>query len=93
MSKSKTDLIEAMSQAADISKAAAERALDAYTDYVIATVKGGDKVSIIGFGSFESSQRSARQGRNPQTGAAMQIAAATVPKFKAGKKFKDAVNV
>ncbi len=92
MSKNKQDLIDVMSEKADISKATAETALNALTDYITDTLVEGDKVSIIGWGGWETSQRAARTGRNPQTGATMQIPAATVPKFKAGKKLKEAVN-
>lgn len=88
----KQDLIDAMAEAADISKSAAETALNTFTDRVVDTLADGGKVSIIGFGNWETSQRAARTGRNPQTGEEIQIAAATVPKFKPGKKFKEAVN-
>lgn len=92
MSKTKQDLIDIVSERADISRSAAESAINAFTDFVTETLAGGDKVSIVGWGAWETSHRAARTGRNPQTGAEMQIPAARVPKFKAGKKLKDAVN-
>lgn len=88
----KTDLIEAMAEAADISKAAAGRALDGMIEAIATTLKNGDQVSVVGFGSFSVRERAARTGRNPQTGAAIQIAASKNPAFKAGKALKDAVN-
>ena len=78
MSKNKQDLVEIMSQQADISKTAAEQALDALTEYITNALVSGDKVTIVGWGSWEPSQRAARTGRNPQTGAEMQIPAAVV---------------
>lgn len=92
MSKNKQDLIDVISERADISKTAAESALNALTDYITETLVSGDKVAIVGWGGWETSHRAARTGRNPQTGAEMQIPAAIVPKFKAGKKLKEAVN-
>ncbi|WP_423063652.1 HU family DNA-binding protein [Candidiatus Paracoxiella cheracis] len=88
----KNELIEAMASAADISKNAAARALDAFVDSVTSSLSNGDDVVLVGFGSFTTSQRAARTGRNPQTGQTMQIPAATVARFKAGKKLKEAVN-
>lgn len=88
----KSELIDAIAASADISKAAAGRALDAMTDSVTSALKGGDQVTLIGFGTFSVKDRAARTGRNPQTGAEIQIAAAKVPSFKAGKALKDAVN-
>ena len=88
----KTELVEAIAAAADITKAEANKALDAFIDNVTETLKKGDKVTLIGFGTFETRERSARTGRNPQTGAEIQIAASTTPAFKAGKKLKDALN-
>ncbi|UZE94667.1 nucleoid-associated protein HU-beta [Alkalimarinus alittae] len=88
----KSELIDAIAASADISKAAAGRALDAMTDSVTTALKGGDQVTLIGFGTFSVKDRAARTGRNPQTGAEIQIAAAKVPSFKAGKALKDAVN-
>ena len=87
----KSDLIEAMADAADISKSAAGRALDALTDAVAVALKGGDSVSVIGFGTFSVKERAARMGRNPQTGESIEIAASKIPSFKAGKALKDAV--
>ena len=87
----KADLIEKMAQDADISKAAAEKALKSFIEAVTKTVKKGNKVALVGFGTFSVSKRAARKGRNPQTGATIKIAARKVPKFKAGQAFKDAV--
>jgi len=88
----KSEMIDAIAEGADISKAAAGRALDAMIDAVSATLKKGESVNLIGFGTFEVRDRAARTGRNPQTGATIQIAAAKAPAFKAGKALKDAVN-
>ncbi len=88
----KAQLVEEISEKADISKAAAGRALDAFTDTVTATLKDGGQVALVGFGTFSVRERAARSGRNPQTGATIQIAAAKVPSFKAGKALKDACN-
>jgi DNA-binding protein HU-beta len=88
----KTELIEAMAESADISKAAANRALEGMVEAITNAVKGGDTVSIIGFGTFSVRERAARTGRNPKTGEEIQIAASKSPAFKAGKAFKDAVN-
>lgn len=88
----KTELIDAIAAAADISKADAGRALDATIDSITGALKEGDSVALVGFGTFGVKQRAARTGRNPQTGAEIQIPAATVPGFKAGKALKDAVN-
>ena len=88
----KNDLIESMAVAADISKAAAGRALEALTDKITIDLQHGRDVALIGFGSFTTSERKARVGRNPQTGEEIQIAKSTVPRFKAGKKLKEAVN-
>lgn len=87
----KADLIEKMASDADISKAAAGKALDSFVDAIIKTVKKGNKVGLVGFGTFSVSKRKARTGRNPQTGATIKIAARKVPKFSAGKAFKAAV--
>jgi DNA-binding protein HU-beta len=87
----KSELIEKMADAADISKAAAARALDAMTDEIAITLKDGGTVSLIGFGTFSIKKRAARTGRNPQTGAAIDIKASKTPAFKAGKALKDAV--
>lgn len=88
----KSEMIDAIAEGADISKAAAGRALDAVIDAVTDTLKKGETVNLIGFGTFEVRDRKARTGRNPQTGATIQIAAAKTPAFKAGKALKDAVN-
>lgn len=88
----KSELIASIAETADISKADAGRALDALTSSVTNALKNGDSVALIGFGTFEVSDRAARSGRNPQTGETIQIAAAKVPKFKAGKALKEAVN-
>jgi DNA-binding protein HU-beta len=88
----KTDLIDAIAESADISKAAAARALDGFVDAVTDALKKGDQVSLVGFGSFTVRERAARTGRNPQTGATINIKASKNPAFKAGKALKDAVN-
>ncbi|RLJ20898.1 DNA-binding protein HU [bacterium endosymbiont of Escarpia laminata] len=88
----KAELIDAMADAADISKAAAGRALDGMVDAITGAMKSGDQVSLIGFGTFSVKARAARQGRNPQTGETIQIKASNIPSFKAGKALKDAVN-
>lgn len=88
----KSELIDAIAAAADISKADAGRALDATIDTVTGALKEGDSVSLVGFGTFTVKTRAAREGRNPQTGATIQIKEARVPGFKAGKALKDAVN-
>jgi DNA-binding protein HU-beta len=88
----KTQLVDQLAEKADISKAAAGRALDAFTDTVTAALKDGDQVALVGFGTFSVRDRAARSGRNPQTGQTIQIAAAKVPAFKAGKALKDACN-
>ncbi|MBT42052.1 MAG: DNA-binding protein HU-beta [Idiomarina sp.] len=88
----KSQLQEKIAEGADISKAAAGRALDAFVEAVTESLKKGDDVALVGFGTFKVSNRSARTGRNPQTGETIQIAAAKVPSFKAGKALKDACN-
>lgn len=88
----KSELIDAIAAAADLSKADAGRALDATIESITGALKKGDSVSLVGFGTFQVKDRAAREGRNPQTGATIQIAAAKVPSFKAGKALKDAVN-
>jgi DNA-binding protein HU-beta len=88
----KTDLVDAIAESADISKAAAARALDGFVDAVTGALKKGDQVSLVGFGSFTVRERAARTGRNPQTGATINIKASKNPAFKAGKALKDAVN-
>ena len=88
----KSELVDAIADSADISKAAAGRAVDAVVESVTNALKGGDQVTLIGFGTFSVKDRAARTGRNPQTGAEIQIAAAKIPSFKAGKALKEAVN-
>jgi DNA-binding protein HU-beta len=88
----KSDLVDAIAKSADISKAAAGRALDATVDSIKKALKKGDTVSLVGFGTFKVGKRAARTGRNPRTGEAIKIKAAKVPKFSAGKGLKDAVN-
>jgi DNA-binding protein HU-beta len=87
----KSDLIEVVAEAADISKAAAGRAVEGMMDAIAAALKGGDTVSLIGFGTFAIKERGARTGRNPKTGASIEIAASKTPTFKAGKALKDAI--
>ena len=87
----KNDMIEAMATASDISKAAAERALNTVVESIVSTLSGKGEVAIPGLGKFETSVRSARTGRNPLTGEPMNIPETVVPKFKASKRLKDAV--
>ena len=87
----KSELIEIVAKEADLSKAAAASALDAVTTAIVKAVSKGDTVTLIGFGTFKSSKRAARTGRNPQTGKELKIAATTVPRFTAGAGFKTAV--
>jgi len=88
----KADLVNAIAEQAGLSKADAEKALKAFTGAVTNALKAGEKVSLVGFGTFSVGQRAARTGKNPQTGAKIKIPAAKTPKFKAGKALKDAVN-
>ena len=88
----KTELVAAIAKNAELTKKDAEAALTAFTETVAAELKKGEKVQLVGFGTFEVSKRAAREGRNPQTGATMKIAACKAPKFKAGKALKDVVN-
>ena len=88
----KTELIAAMADQAGISKKDAEKALKAFTDVVADELKKGEKIQLVGFGTFEVSERAAREGRNPQSGKPMKIAASKAPAFTAGKALKDAVN-
>ena len=88
----KTELIEHIAKNADLSKAAATRALEATMGAITTTLRKGGAVSLVGFGTFAVGKRAARTGRNPRTGAAVKIKAAKVPKFKAGKGLKDALN-
>jgi DNA-binding protein HU-beta len=87
----KSELIDAVALSADISKAAAGRALDGAMDAIKKALKKGEMVTLVGFGTFYAGKRAARTGRNPRTGAAIKISAAKVPKFRAGKGLKDAV--
>ena len=88
----KAELIDAVAEGADISKAAATRAVDTMFDSITNSLKQGDQVTLVGFGTFSVKERAARTGRNPRTGEPIQIAASKVPGFKAGKALKDAVN-
>ena len=88
----KTELVAAMADQAGLSKKDAEKALKAFTDVVAEELKKDGKVQLVGFGTFEVSSRAAREGRNPQSGAPMKIAASKAPKFKAGKALKDMLN-
>ena len=88
----KSDLIDAMAKTADISKAAAGRALEGAVAAIRNALRKGGSVSLVGFGTFHVGRRAARSGRNPRTGAAIKIKAAKVPKFRAGKALKDALN-
>ena len=88
----KTDLVAAMAEQAGVSKKDAEKVLKAFTDVVTDELKKGEKVQLVGFGTFEVSQRAAREGRNPATLQRIQIPASKAPKFKPGKAFKDALN-
>ena len=88
----KTEFISAIAEKAELSKKDAEAALKAFTDVVEEELKKGEKIQLVGFGTFEVSERAAREGRNPQTGETMNIEACKAPKFKAGKALKYAVN-
>ena len=88
----KAELIAAVAENAELTKKDAEKAVKAFIEVVTDELKKGEKVQLVGFGTFEVSERAAREGRNPQTGEAMQIAASKSPKFKAGKALKDAIN-
>ena len=88
----KTELVAAMAEKAGLSKKDAEAALKAFTETVAEELKKGEKIALVGFGTFEVSERAAREGRNPQSGEVMHIAASKAPKFKAGKALKDAIN-
>lgn len=87
----KKDLVDLMADNAEISKATAEQALNTFLDGVKESLQKGEKVTLVGFGTFSVSNRAARTGRNPQTGEAIQIAASKAPKFTAGKDFKKAI--
>lgn len=88
----KAELIEAIADSADLTKADAGRALDGLIDAITEALKKGETVSLVGFGSFQVKERAERQGRNPQTGGSITIKAARIPSFKAGKALKDAVS-
>ena len=88
----KTELVAAMAEQTNLSKKDAEAALKAFIDVVSEELKKGEKVQLVGFGTFEESERAAREGRNPQTGETMEIKASKTPKFKAGKALKDMMN-
>ena len=88
----KTELVAAIASKANISKKDAEASVKAFTEVVAEELKKGEKIQLVGFGTFEVSKRAARTGRNPRTGEEMKIAASKAPKFKAGKALKDAVN-
>jgi len=88
----KSELIDAVADAADMTKADAAKAIDAFVNVVGDTLKEGDQITLVGFGTFLVRHREARSGRNPRTGETIQIAASNVPSFKAGKALKDAVN-
>ena len=88
----KAELVAAIAEKAELSKKDSEKALKAFIDVVTAQLKKGDKVQLVGFGTFEVSKRAARKGRNPQTKAAISIPASKAPRFKAGKALKDTVN-
>ena len=88
----KTELVAAMAEQTNLSKKDAEAALKAFADVVSEELKKGEKVQLVGFGTFEVSERAAREGRNPQTGETMEIKASKTPKFKAGKALKDMMN-
>ena len=87
----RVEIIEKMAKDAGVSKAAAQKALDSFMDSIKKTLKKGNKVTLIGFGTFSVGKRAARKGRNPQTGEVIKIKASKAPKFKAGKAFKDAL--
>ena len=88
----KTELIDAMASKTGLTKKNAEAALNAFVETVSEQLAQGDKISLVGFGTFEVAERAEREGRNPQTGETMKIAASKAPKFKAGKALKDSVN-
>ena len=88
----RAELIVAMAEKAELSKKDAEKALKAFTEVVADELKKGEKIQLVGFGTFEVSERAEREGRNAQTGKSMKIAACKAPKFKAGKALKDAIN-
>ena len=88
----KAELVAAIAERTELSKKDTEKALKAFVDVVAEELKKGEKIQLVGFGTFEVAERAARTGRNPQTGAEMKIAASKAPKFKAGKALKDSIN-
>ena len=88
----KAELVAAVAERTELSKKDAEKALKAFVDVVAEELKKGEKIQLVGFGTFEVSERAAREGRNPANGQPMQIATSKAPKFKAGKALKDAIN-
>ena len=88
----KAELVAAIAEKTELSKKDSEKALKAFIDVVTEELKKGEKVQLVGFGTFETAKRAAREGRNPQTGKTIKIAASVAPKFKAGKALKDAMN-
>tara|TARA_B110000977_G_scaffold150055_1_gene190228 strand:+ start:120 stop:398 length:279 start_codon:yes stop_codon:yes gene_type:complete len=88
----KNELVHVIAKEADVSLIVAQSTLDAFTNSVTQALKGGDKVTLVGFGTFQAKERSAREGRNPKTGEVLQISATIVPSFKAGTYLKDTVN-
>ncbi len=88
----KTELVAAIAEKTNLTKADSEKALKAFTEVVAEELKKGEKITLVGFGTFEVSERAAREGRNPLTGETIQIAASKSPRFKAGKALKDSLN-
>ena len=88
----KNELVASIAEKTGLKKTEAEKALKAFTDTVAEQLKKGDKIQLVGFGTFEVAERPAREGRNPRTGATMKIKASKAPKFKAGKALKDSIN-
>lgn len=88
----KAEIIDKIASDADVSKSAAGKALESLTSSIVSSLKKGDKVTLVGFGTFSVSNRKARDGRNPRTGETIKIKASKAPKFSAGKSFKDALN-
>ena len=88
----KAELVSAIAERTELSKKDAEKALKAFTDVVAEELKNGEKIQLVGFGTFEVTERAAREGRNPQSGEVMSIPASKAPKFKAGKALKDLLN-
>jgi len=88
----KTELVTAIAEKAELTKKDSEKALKAFTEVIAEELKKGEKIQLVGFGTFEVSNRAARTGKNPQTGAAINIPASKAPKFKAGKALKETVN-